>query len=789
MIRQLILTLNCFGAVSFLHAQSITIKPYLQNASPNDIYVRWETDEGTESTVEWGLTTDLGSQTSGVSFSANGGNEQIHEVHLEDLQRFTQYYYRVITGTAVSETYTFKTPPFASDEESFRVVAMSDMQRDGAFPDKFREVVEDGVMDYLEESVGGEITDNLALIMIPGDLVVDGNNFGSWQQTFFQPSEELLSRIPVYPVPGNHENDASYYFSYFRLPENGTAGFEEHWWHKDYGNVRMIGLDSNGPYNGQDQLDWLDGVLNETCTADSIDFVFAQLHHPHKSELWTPGETGFSGEVVSRLEQFSSNCGKPSIHFFGHTHGYSRGQSRDHKHLWINVATAGGAIDNWGEFPNFDYPEFSKSLDEYGFVMVEITAGEQPELVVKRLTRGDQDQTIDNQVVDSLVLRLTSPEVNQPNPIFPVDVALPPECVELHADEFGSENPDATHGQSHWQVDLASGDFSNPIAESWKNFENWYFDIDTQAGDDLTDEVIPGLQEMTDYIWRVRYRDKELNWSAWSSSASFSTTSSITPANLLQNPGAEEGLTGWTVAQGIVEPLLSNECNGVPAYQGDRYFGVGGLCTESEVGVAYQDVDVAMFSDSIDAEVYSVSYGGYLSNYAGDDLPELKLIFQDEMANQIEESPVLSTLNSSWTSLFDEMTVPSGTRTIRMELKGTRNAGTDNDSYMDALYLGVGQSVDCDDLSIHINEVIRPNLSLNVFPNPTNQLLHVSCEDVSLRDLDINVIDLTGRKCLVGVDTLADKVRVDVSGLKAGTYVLLARDHTGVLGRTVFVVE
>lgn len=131
-------------------------------------------------------------------------------------------------------------------------------------------------------------------------------------------------------------------------------------------------MDSNEGYRNKSQLNWLEEVLLQTSANDSIDFVFAQLHHPHKSELWLDGEEDFTGEVVNRLEQFSSQTGKPSIHFFGHTHGYARGQSRDHKHLWINVATAGGNIDYWGEFAQRNYDEFTVTQDEYGFVMVEI---------------------------------------------------------------------------------------------------------------------------------------------------------------------------------------------------------------------------------------------------------------------------------------------------------------------------------------------------------------------------------------------------------------------------------
>jgi hypothetical protein len=181
-----------------------------------------------ESIVEWGLIDALGNTAIGTADSSLK-DARIHEVKIEGLARFTKYFYRVKTGTSISNIYTFKTPPFASDNESFRIVAMSDMQRDGSFPNKFQEIVEDGVIDYLADEFGGETIDNLALILIPGDLVPNGNNYASWENTFFDPAQSLFSEVPVYPVPENHENNSNYFFQYFKMPENGTAGFEEHW--------------------------------------------------------------------------------------------------------------------------------------------------------------------------------------------------------------------------------------------------------------------------------------------------------------------------------------------------------------------------------------------------------------------------------------------------------------------------------------------------------------------------------------------------------------------------------
>ncbi|MFK7772075.1 MAG: metallophosphoesterase [Saprospiraceae bacterium] len=773
--------------LNFAQAQTIKVQPYLQDASPNSIFILWETDSLSESIVEWGLTDVLGNIAIGTAESSVN-DAQIHEVKIEGLTRFTKYFYRVKTGAATSDIYTFKTPPFASDQESFRIIAMSDMQRDGSFPNKFQEVIEDGVIDYLADEFGGETIDNLALILIPGDLVSDGNNYGSWENTFFNPAEKLFREVPVYPVPGNHENNSNYFFQYFKMPENGTAGFEEHWWYKDYGNTRIIGLDSNNPFTNQEQLDWLDGILGMTCASDSIDFVFAQLHHPHKSELWTPGESNYTGDVIERLENFSSDCGKPSIHFFGHTHGYSRGQSRDHKHLWINAATAGGAIDNWGEFPNFDYDEFSISQDEYGFVSVEITDDADPKVVVKRIGRGDQDAIVDNELRDSFTMRLNPSIVNIPTPLFPIDEEVIPECVILKANNFSAPTS-SLHGQSHWQVANSADDFLQPVAESWKNFENWYFEEDTQLGDDLTDEEILGLNGNSTYWWRVRYRDRELNWSEWTTPVSFTTGASIASQNLLLNAGAEDSLTNWIPVEGVVEALIDGVCQGIAPHSGNRYFAVGGLCEHSEVGRCIQNVDVTSFADSIDAGNFSANFGGYLSNFGGSDLPEMKLIFLDEDELEISSSNTLSTLNNSWSIFSEWINIPSDTRIIRFELKGTRNAGTDNDSYFDDLFLTVGNTdFGCSMFTSVRNQPMARLELLKVNPNPIQTVGYINLPKTNYSQLQFSIVDANGAKVICPTKYESNKIVFEKGNLAKGVYFFWVREKGKVIGQGKFIV-
>jgi hypothetical protein len=169
----------------------------------------WETSIGEESVVIWGLEESLGNSTSGNSFSSVG-SAMMHDVQLLGLERFTTYYYQVVTGQASSPIQSFKTPPFASDEQSFRFVAMSDMQQSSADPLKYDEVIHDGVLDYLEQNLSGVVSEDLALVLIPGDLVDSGNSYGQWEDDFFQYSTDLFGKVPVYPVLGNHETNTQY---------------------------------------------------------------------------------------------------------------------------------------------------------------------------------------------------------------------------------------------------------------------------------------------------------------------------------------------------------------------------------------------------------------------------------------------------------------------------------------------------------------------------------------------------------------------------------------------------
>ena len=685
---------TCLIFVSILRPVYLVVEPYLQNATPNSMHILWETDSDSHAIVEWGQSPFLTESTVGTSIS-NYGNSEIHTVELTNLVPNTRYYYRVVVGDyeSYSDLHDFITPPEPSSEASFKIIAMSDMQRDGSNPDKFDEIIHDGVIDYISEEYSDDLARELALVLVSGDLVVTGPTYNQWPDHFFGPSQDLFSHVPLYPVFGNHEQNTNYFIKYFHLPNNGTPGYEEHWYYSDYSNLRIIGLDSNGGYQVQAQLDWLEAVLEDACSNDNIDFVFAQLHHPYKSELWTPGETNYTGDVIERMENFSDECGKPSIHFFGHTHGYSRGQSLEHNHLWVNVATAGGAIDYWGEWPQADYDEFTVTQDEYGFVLVDVEAGDDPQFKLERISRGDENNLMDNEIRDEVIIRFNNTLPNQPVGIYP-STEQDPDFLILGASDFIDANDDDPIS-AQWVIFEDCNLSSDPTINKFVNMQNWYYNENTQESIELTEVSVSNLSGNTSYCWQVRYRDSSLGWSEWSEPLTFETGESEYSENLLINPDAEAGILGWTVTEGYMESLEAYTCDGIEPYNGDYYFIVGALCNTEDYAEAYQTININEYSECIDDGLAYVNYGGYLSDWGGSDHPEMKIVFIDENGNEISESDTVGTYNAYWTLFNEEVLIPTGTRFIHMILMGTRYAGDDNDSYFDDMFLRIWQSESC----------------------------------------------------------------------------------------------
>ena len=180
------------GLLLFCHPSKaqFNVEPYLQDGAPHAMRVMWESASTGPATLEWGTDENLGNTVTSAGVESLGG--AMHDVLIDGLAPNTPYYYRVASGAVSTLTYRFKTPPLPEAEADFSFVAMSDMQKSGADPDVFDHIVHQGVLDYF----GGETSEEIALVLIPGDLVVNGNAYEQWSNDFLCPLTRSLCASP-----------------------------------------------------------------------------------------------------------------------------------------------------------------------------------------------------------------------------------------------------------------------------------------------------------------------------------------------------------------------------------------------------------------------------------------------------------------------------------------------------------------------------------------------------------------------------------------------------------------
>ena len=219
--------------------------------------------------------------------------------------------------------------------------------------------------------------------------------------------------------------------------------------------------------------------------------------------------------------------------------------------------------------------------------------------------------------------------------------------------------------------------------------------------------------------------------------------------NLLINPGAEDGTTGWTAVIPPIESLASGECGGPAPRTGNQLFAVGGICAP---GVSYaearQSVDVSPLAAIIDGGLELAEYSGYLRAFgSNDDIPSLWIVFKDSSDLEIGSSDTLLTGTPAWTLLSGLVGIPVGTRTIDFYISGTRNFGSDNDSYFDDLSLTVST---CEETAADVptEPTTEPPTEFALhrsFPNPSGLETTIEYDLPQPAPVELRVFDVSGR--------------------------------------------
>ncbi len=509
-----------------LFAQNL--KPYLQSPTDHSIWVGWRTVAGTESIVRWGLAPDALTNTVNGAYHPFAANNLWHSAKLTGLQPNTHYYYKVITGTeasGVSRFRTYQSPGTAHGH--IRVLIVGDTQHPITAQRTFA-----AAKAKLIEKYGPDLEDQVQLILKQGDNV-DAGVLSQYSTMHFDPLNILSAHIPTMTVLGNHEyyqnSDLSLYFPHFEFDDpdlqyHGIAGQNgEHYYAFRVGPVLFCMLNSNEWWSTQSN--WLDSIVTTANTDPTVKWVFGTAHHPLRCENWISDGSAYIRDQVLPILRTSE---KTAMYTSGHSHMYARGSSRDSA-VWEMISGGGGLIQNWNQNPEEDYADVQRSFDvwTYQIMDIDLDAGT---MDVDCYSIGNNDYVLDNVLIDKFHRYFGKQQPARPS------ITAPADSVIMLPYTFSGSNFVSTEGElynsTEFEMADPSGDFENHtilrVKRDYEDFfqiesKDYFSPVDQMAGVDIFKLTVDSTQVFAGgKNWlRVRYRDRNLEWSDWSDPVAF----------------------------------------------------------------------------------------------------------------------------------------------------------------------------------------------------------------------------------------------------------------------------
>jgi len=298
---------------------SLTAGPYLVATTIDTATVALETDVPTLATLRWGAGPEL----DGGAIDRNGGlPSRRHLFVISGLRPATRYAYAVsvrapdLPDAGVVETgpLDFHTPPERGRPLRFMIYGDVRSGHD--------------VHADLVRAIRAEDPD---LAIMTGDLVDMGSDEADWTR-YFEIATPLLSHVPVYPAPGNHEyaragKGGPRFHELFRPGEPDGPGWRSY----DVAGVHFIALDST-LYRSPEQVAWLKRDLERARHARA---VIAYAHEgPYSSGMHGDNEIA-RAQYATLLERAGA-----TLYVSGHDHHYERGRVGKLDYL---VSGGGGA--------------------------------------------------------------------------------------------------------------------------------------------------------------------------------------------------------------------------------------------------------------------------------------------------------------------------------------------------------------------------------------------------------------------------------------------------------------
>jgi chitinase len=501
-------------------AQLVDFIPYLQAPTPTSITISWHDAVSRVTRVDYGTTAALGSSMSGTSERIDEG-VRWHTVTLTGLRANTEYFYRCVSGSGTSSVYPFRTAPDSTFDGHLRMLLIGDTRTDTAqFALTLREAKR-----VLEQRYGPALHHSVQLFAHLGDIVTDGGNAAEYRSQFFRPMGVFSTSLPTAISIGNHEFEHENYYRYMHFDRLSafpdTLPPTERWYSLRLARAVFLFLNSNlDDAANTAQLQWLDRMLRASEKSADVDWVFAFVHAPSRTELRPGGNSTFVERDVLGLLR---GCSKATQLANGHSHSYARGAvtATAAKNAGdvavLQVAGGGAPLDRWGMYPGqTDYPEMQATYEDYNFVLIDIDTKARI-LDGTAYSLGNPDRPTAATVLDQWHRRVEQSPPRTPAALVTLDSAS--RGITLVSSAF-----DGADSLMTAEVQLARDAGATIVLDStrdWRDIygsDSLYRPVDLNAGIDLTRLRLPDtlIDRSIEYAWRVRYRDQNLRWSAWS---------------------------------------------------------------------------------------------------------------------------------------------------------------------------------------------------------------------------------------------------------------------------------
>jgi acid phosphatase type 7 len=511
------------------------LSPYLQAPTQTSIYINWKTESNPESIVEYGnsptaLTNTVTGTNNVYSDTGYPANYFYHTVKVTGLTANTKYYYRVKTGTMTSEVMSFKTLPLpgqaATADGHLRFLVLGDNQMRNV--PRFDTLVAQAKRKIAQKwGITADPADNIALTVMVGDQV-DVGTLDHYENVHFKKNKALSGYLPIQTLVGNHETYGTLamqaYYDHYVLNEmiyQGISSGTENYYANQVGNVLFICMDTE--HTGGAQLSWLNQVVAAANTDTTVEWIISLGHRPYQAEQYV-GD--ISQWIRTTAMPVLTTSPKHILHIGAHHHLYHRGQLKNTP--TYQIISGGVAWDQyWGMAVEQDFDDVQKTISNwmYQIIDVDVVNGT---FDVESYSIGSIYTWKDNELMDTFHRYKNKPAPVQPtvtNNFTGNDVPLP---LTIESSPYTTTSTELLNSTQF--IIGKTQDFSIIEKDVYRDYENLYGKLNNQpdvskdqnAGVDITKLTLP-INSIPNgqYYVKVRHRDRNLNWSAWSDTKSF----------------------------------------------------------------------------------------------------------------------------------------------------------------------------------------------------------------------------------------------------------------------------